>query len=232
MLSKRRPALMKRLLRKGIERQLPKGYDIDTHFTPRYNPWDQRLCLVPNGDLFKAIKQGTASVVTDHIATFTETGIALRSGAHIDADIVVTATGLVLQIFGGMSLEVDGAPIVPSKVLVYKGMMCSGVPNLAFASGYTNASWTLKADLVSRYVCRVLNRMRRSGARIVMPRPADPAMARLPWVDFSSGYFQRSMAELPKQGAAAPWKLNQNYLADIVALRWRGLDDGVLQFVA
>jgi cation diffusion facilitator CzcD-associated flavoprotein CzcO len=230
-LARTRPERIRKVLIGLVQRQLAPDYDVATHFTPRYNPWQQRLCLVPDGDLFNAVRDGRVDVVTDEIASFTETGIALKGGRTLEADLVVSATGLRMKVLDGIAIEVDGRQVRPSEAVSYRGAMFAGVPNFASVFGYTNASWTLKADLVSRYVCRILERMRRTGTRIVMPRPADPAMARLPWIDFTSGYFQRALAELPKQGPAAPWKLNQNYLADIVALRWRTLDDGVLQFV-
>jgi len=230
-LARKRPERVRNFLIRMVKEQLGPGYDVATHFTPRYNPWQQRLCLVPDGDLFRSVRDGRVEVVTDEIAAFTETGVALKGGRTLEADLVVSATGLRMKVLDGVALEVDGRRMQPSEAVSYRGAMFAGVPNFASVFGYTNASWTLKADLVSRYVCRILNRMRRTGVRIVMPRPVDPAMPRLPWVDFTSGYFQRALGGLPKQGPDAPWKLNQNYLADIVALRWRRLDDGVLQFV-
>jgi len=229
-LSRKRPKVMKSLLRKLLVRQLPEGYDVDTHFKPRYDPWDQRLCLVPDGDLFKAISDGSASVVTDHIESFTPTGIRLTSGRELDADIVVTATGLQLLVFGGIELVVDGEDVAMPETAVYKGMMLGGVPNFAFTLGYTNASWTLKADLTCDYVCRVLNHMRDHGCRQATPRYNDPVPANEPLMDFSSGYVVRAMADFPKQGLAAPWRLNQNYLKDLRILRRAPLDDGALEF--
>ena len=228
-LSRRNPQRMRQLLLGGVRHALGPEADIATHFTPRYNPWEQRLCLVPDGDFFRAINAGRASVVTDHIASLTETGIALRSGATLDADIIVSATGLQLAMLGHAALYVDGERVEPSRTVNYKGLMYSGVPNMANTFGYTNASWTLKADLTAQYVCRLLNHMRKTGARICRP-PADPDTALLPWVDFSSGYFERAAGQLPKQGSAKPWKLNQNYLSDLVAMRFGAVDDGVLQF--
>jgi monooxygenase len=226
--SRRYPQRAREFLMKQVKKSLGDAFDA-THFTPSYGPWDQRLCLVPDDDLFTAIRDGSASVVTDHIATFTERGIALRSGAHLDADIVVTATGLVLQIFGGMQLEVDGAAITPSKVLVYKGMMCSDVPNLAFASGYTNASWTLKADLTSEYVCRLINFM--DAKHYTSCRPRRPSnMRELPILDFSSGYVTRALDYLPRQGAERPWRLYQNYALDLVTLRYLAVTDPSMEF--
>jgi monooxygenase len=229
-LSRRRPQLMKALIRKGVERQLPAGYDIDAHFKPRYNPWDQRMCLVPNGDLFAAISDGRASVATDQIERFTPAGIRLASGAELDADLIVTATGLNLLALGGLRLEVDGQELELPRTLGYKGMMLSGVPNFAFALGYTNASWTLKCDLTCAYVCRLLNHMSEHGYRYCVARNDDPSIATEPFIDFSSGYVQRSIDQFPRQGSRAPWRLYQNYALDIVALRFRPLHDGALQF--
>ncbi|MDM0066200.1 NAD(P)/FAD-dependent oxidoreductase [Variovorax sp. J31P207] len=228
-LSRRNPQRMRQLLLGGVRHALGPEADIATHFTPRYNPWEQRLCLVPDGDFFRAINAGRASVVTDHIASLTETGIALRSGATLDADVIVSATGLQLAMLGHAALHVDGERVEPSRTVNYKGLMYSGVPNMANTFGYTNASWTLKADLTAQYVCRLLNHMRKTGARICRP-PADPDTELQPWVDFSSGYFERAADQLPKQGSAKPWKLNQNYLSDLVAMRFGAVDDGVLQF--
>ena len=229
-LCKTNPARVKRLLLDGVRMALGPGYDVNKHFTPRYNPWEQRLCLVPDGDFFKAVRTGRASVVTDTIERFTETGIALTSGAHLDADIVVTATGLALELAGGLQVSVDGVPVDWPNTLNYKGLMYSGVPNFAAVFGYTNASWTLKADLISEYVCRLLNHMAEHGLRQCTPRNGDPGMATEPWVDFSSGYLQREMHRFPKQGSRGPWKLNQNYLRDLFALRYGRLDDGAMTF--
>jgi monooxygenase len=217
-LSRRRPRLMKALLRKGLERQLPVGYDIDAHFKPHYNPWDQRLCLVPDGDLFEAIGEGSASVVTDQVETFTEDGIQLASGEKLQADLVVTATGLNMLALGGIALEVDGDPVELPETMTYKGMMLSGVPNMAFALGYTNASWTLKCDLTCEYVCRLLGHMDAHGYTQCMPT-RDPSVTEAPMIDFSSGYVQRAIDKFPKQGSKAPWRLYQNYALDILTLR-------------
>jgi monooxygenase len=228
--SRRRPGLVKRLLRAALRRQLPAGYDIDTHFTPSYNPWDQRFCAVPNGDLFKAIKKGSASVVTDHIAAFTEHGVQLESGAELEADIVVTATGLELLFLGGIEVSVDGEPIdIPSK-LVYKGMMLEGVPNLAIAVGYTNASWTLKCDLTCEYVCRLLNHMHDTGQRQAMAVNGDPSVERQPLLGLNSGYVQRSAHRFPKQGSRFPWQVHQSYLRDYRALKRSSLRDDAMVF--
>jgi monooxygenase len=228
--SRHRPSVMKAVLRKGLERQLPPGYDIDTHFKPRYDPWDQRLCLIPNGDLFKAIGSGRASVVTDRIDTFTETGLKLESGAELQADLIVTATGLNLLALGGIEIEVDGREVELSETMGYKGMMLSGVPNFAFAIGYTNASWTLKCDLTCEYVCRLLAHMDTGGYQLCMPQNRDPSVAKLPFIDFSSGYVQRSIEKFPKQGSKAPWRLHQNYPLDIVSLKFGSVEDGAMQF--
>ena len=230
VLSKRRPALMKKILRKGVERQLPKGYDIDTHFTPNYNPWDQRLCLVPNGDLFKAIRKGTASVVTDRIATFTEKGLLLESGAELEADIIVTATGLELLFIGGIEVSVDGEELdLPSK-LTYKGMMLEGVPNFALAVGYTNASWTLKCDLTCDYVMRLLNHMRETGMRQCTPVNDDASVVGAPLLGLNSGYVQRSAHNFPKQGSRQPWQVHQSYLKDYRALKMSDITDDAMVF--
>ena len=229
-LSRRRPELMKKLLRRGVVKALPPGYDVDTHFSPRYNPWDQRLCLVPDADLFEAIKDGSAEIVTDRIRTFTEGGIELESGRKLEADIAITATGLNLLFLGGMRLTVDGAEPDISRALTYKGMMLNDVPNFAYTLGYTNASWTLKADLSAEYICRLLGHMDAAGKRIVMPTITDPAVTEEPLLDFNSGYVLRSLAELPKQGSKEPWKLRQNYPVDLRMLRHGPIDDGTLRF--
>jgi monooxygenase len=229
-LCKRRPDRAKALILKGVRYFLGSDYDIEKHFTPRYNPWDQRLCLVPDADLFRAIRAKQVSVVTDQIETFTETGIRLKSGSELKADLVVTATGLALQLLGGMTVEVDGKAINPADTLAYKGMMYSDVPNFAVVSGYTNASWTLKADLVCEYVCRLLNHMQKNGLRQCTPRLDDPDIERLPWVDFSSGYIQRGADKFPKQGARRPWRLHQNYAKDLMSLRYGSLRDKAMVF--
>ncbi len=231
-LCRRRPALARSLLLRGVRAALGPGHDIERHFTPRYNPWEQRLCLVPDADLFHALRSGKAAVVTDTIERFTETGIRLASGAELPADLIVTATGLELQVLGGVALEVDRVPVDLAQTIAYKGMMFSGVPNLASVFGYTNASWTLKADLTCEYVCRLLNHMHRHGLAQCTPRNLDPTITAQPWIDFSSGYVQRSIALFAKQGSRAPWKLHQNYARDLLALRYGKLDDGVLAFAA
>ena len=229
-LCRRRPALAKRILLGGVQRWLGPQADLATHFTPRYKPWEQRLCLVPDGDFFKALRTRRASIVTDTVASFTETGIKLASGTELDADIIVTATGLALELAGGLQVSVDGVAVDWPGALNYKGLMYSGVPNFAAVFGYTNASWTLKADLISEYVCRLLNHMAAHGLRQCTPRNADPTMAAEPWVDFSSGYLQRELHRFPKQGTRGPWKLSQNYLRDLFALRYGRLDDGAMTF--
>ena len=222
-ISRRAPDLAKKLIRKGVQAELGQSFDMK-HFTPNYNPWDQRLCVVPDGDMFKAIKQGTVDIVTDHIDTFTEKGVKLKSGDEIEADLIVTATGLKLKLIGGMQLVVDGKKVDPPQCKVYKGMMLSDVPNLAFAVGYTNASWTLKADLSNSYLCRVIKYMdQRSYSRCV-PRVRGE-MKEAPLMDFTSGYVQRELANLPKQGSKAPWKLYQNYILDLFTLRYRSVTD-------
>jgi cation diffusion facilitator CzcD-associated flavoprotein CzcO len=229
-LAKRRPALAKKFIVDSVQAAIGSKVDVARHFTPRYKPWDQRICLVPDGDLFHSLCTGKASVVTDEIETFTETGIKLRSGAELDADLIVTATGLVLSSFGGMELQVDGRKVEGRETFGYKGMMYSDVPNLASSFGYTNASWTLKCDLTCEYVCRLLKHMQRHGYTQCTPRNHDPTLVDQPWVDFTSGYVQRAIAQLPKQGSRAPWKLYQNYIRDLITLRFGKLDDGVMEF--
>jgi cation diffusion facilitator CzcD-associated flavoprotein CzcO len=227
---RRFPEHAKKLLVGQVRKELGDRVDVATHFTPQYRPWDQRMCLVPNGDLFEAIRRGGASVVTDHIDTFTETGIRLRSGQELEADLVVTATGLRLKLMGGAEFEVDGRRVEAPKTMTYKGMMVSDVPNMAFAIGYTNASWTLKCDLTSEYVCRLLNYMDAHGYATCCPRRNDPSVKELPLIDFSSGYVQRSIAEFPRQGSASPWKLYQNYALDTAMLKYAPLRDKAMEF--
>ncbi len=229
-LARSQPAFIKRTLLKRVRKQLGPDYDIGTHFTPRYNPWEQRLCLVPDHDLYTAITSGTASVITDHIDRFTEAGIKLKSGQKLDADIIVTATGLNLLFLAGMKTSVDGKLIDFSQTYSYRGVMFSGVPNLATVFGYINASWTLKADLAAEFVCRLLNTMKANGTDIAAPECDDPEIIPEPWIDFSSGFFQRGLPNFPKQGGKHPWKLNQSYGQDILMLRHRRLDDGTLKF--
>ena len=229
-MSRRDPGKLKRLLQGGVRMALGPDYDVAKHFTPRYNPWDQRLCLVPDGDFFKSIKSGRASVVTEEIDSFTEKGIRLKSGEELEADLIVTATGLNLQVLGGLQLTVDGKRIDLAKTLTYKGLMHSGVPNLVSSFGYTNASWTLKCDLTCEYVCRLLNHMKKTGMRQCTPRNTDLTLTEQPWIDFTSSYLQRTMHLFPKQGSRPPWKLYQNYPKDIMLLRFGKVADGVMTF--
>ncbi len=231
--SRTRPDQVKQKLLQMVQKELGPDYDVAKHFTPRYDPWDQRLCLVPDSDLFEAIRSGKASVVTDEIERFTETGIALKSGADLEADIIITATGLNLVVLGEMQFTVDGAPVDFSQTWTYKGMMYSDVPNLVCTFGYINASWTLRADLTSEWVCRVLQHMAATGTRRVTPRlrEGDAAMPARPWIDqFTSGYMQRMMHRFPKQGDREPWINPQSYRRDKKMLRESPIDDGVLVF--
>jgi len=224
---RRFPAHAKRLIVSQVAKQVGDIADV-ADFTPKYNPWDQRLCLVPDADLFAALRAGTASIVTDEIATFTETGIALRSGKTLDANLIVTATGLKLKPFGGVTFEIDGAATDLTQAMVYKGMMLSGIPNYAFSIGYTNASWTLKCDLTSRYVCRLLGFMDSHHYTVACPR-RDPRVAEAPIIDFSSGYVQRSLHLFPRQGATVPWRLYQNYVRDRWLIDRQRIDDAALE---
>jgi monooxygenase len=225
LLSRRAPGLVKRLLRKGVEARLPAGYDVDTHFKPRYDPWDERLCLVPDGDFFQAIRAGRSSVVTDQIDRFTEKGVRLASGAELEADVIVTATGLNLQAVGGIKLTVDGKEVNLADTVAYKGFMLTGVPNFALTLGYTNASWTLKADLIGQYLCRLFKLMDARGEQIVVPEPPPAGAPLFPFLDLKSGYVRRSVHLLPRQGPAKPWRAYQNYLRDRVLLRRGPVDD-------
>jgi len=224
-LSRRRPRLMRNVIRRGVVRALPPGFDVDTHFNPRYNPWDQRVCLVPDSDLFKSLAEGSSEIVTDTIKTFDEGGIELESGRRLNADVVITATGLNLLFLGGAKLAIDGEEVDLGHRFTYKGMMLSGVPNLAFTIGYTNASWTLKADLVAEYTCRLLDHMEAGGYDVCAPEVSDRSLDEEPLLDFTSGYVLRSLAELPKQGSKEPWKLRQNYPLDLRSLRHGPVDD-------
>jgi monooxygenase len=219
-LSRRRPELLKKMVRKELARRLPPDFDIDTHFTPPYDPWDQRFCLAPDGDLFTALRAGKASVVTGVIETFTPAGVRLTTGEEVPADVVVTATGLQMLALGGVALVVDGEPVRLSETVGYKGMMISGVPNLAIAVGYTNASWTLKCELVCHYVCRLLNHMREAGNDVVVPRWTEPELPTKPFLDLQSGYVLRSVQDFPKQASRAPWRVHQNYVRDLLLLRY------------
>lgn len=229
-ISRRRPELVKRTLRRRLQRQLPEGYDVGTHFTPRYDPWDQRLCIAADGDLFRVIRQGRASVVTDTIDHLTERGIRLSSGRELEADVIVTATGLELLFLGGMELRVDGEVVDPSDRLTYKGMMLSGVPNLSMAVGYTNASWTLKAELTCSYACRLIDHLHRTGLTTATPVPPNEDPDEEPLLGLTSGYIQRSAHLFPKQGGRYPWRVYQSYLRDYRATRLSRVDDGAMVF--
>ena len=213
----------------GERQAAARGYDVDTHFKPTYDPWDQRLCLVPDGDLFRVIKDGSAEVVTDTISTFTPGGLRLASGRELEADVVVTATGLQLKAFGGMTFDVDGRRVELPETMAYKALMLSGIPNFAYTIGYTNASWTLKADLVGEYVCRLLSHLDAHGLRSAVPVP-DASIGEQPFMDFAAGYVLRVIDTLPKQGDVEPWKLKQNYFHDMRTIRRGAIDDGALAF--
>jgi monooxygenase len=231
--SRTRPEKLRKMLLDMVRKELGSDYDVEKHFTPRYNPWDQRLCLVPNADLFKSIKSGKTEMVTDHIERFTAKGILLKSGDELDADMIVTATGLTLQVLGGARFSKNGEPIEFADTWAYKGLMFSGVPNMVFTFGYINASWTLRADLIAEFFCRLINEMDRTGSKSCRPtlRDSDKSMTPRPFIDdFSAGYMQRMMHRFPKQGDRAPWLNPQNYAGDRKLLRRDSLDDGVLQF--
>lgn len=229
-LARKYPQGFKKRLISMVREELGPDYDVQTHFSPNYNPWDQRLCAVPDADLFEVIRQKKVSVVTDHIDRFIAVGIKLKSGTELNADIIVPATGLKLQSLGGMQLIVDGKEINIGDTINYKGMTLSNVPNFAWTVGYTNASWTLKADLTANYVCRLLNHMEKHHYKVCVPRQDDPNFEIEPMFDFTSGYIQRSLDIMPKQGASQPWKNHQNYISDMVHLKFERLDDGVMQF--
>jgi cation diffusion facilitator CzcD-associated flavoprotein CzcO len=228
-LSRRYPDKMRALFRRGVLKQVPAGYAVDTHFKPKYDPWDQRLCVVPGGDLFRAIRHGDASIVTDTIETFTETGIRLTSGQELEADIIVTATGLNLLAFGGTDLVVDGEAVDLPDTMAYKSLMLSDVPNFAYALGYTNLSWTLKADLTAEYVCRLLDHMERAGVAAAVPT-RDAGVQEEPFLDFQAGYVLRALDQFPKQGAAAPWRVHMDYARDLLMLRRGSVTDGMRFF--
>jgi len=229
-LSRKYPERVKDRLINLVQEELGNDYDVEKHFTPRYNPWDQRMCLVPDSDLFNSIKCGKASVVTDHIEHFTDRGILVKSGEHLEADIIVTATGIELNALNDIEVSVNNEKVEPHKRLSYKGMMLSGVPNLAFSFGYVNASWTLRADLTCEYVCRLLNRMDKLGVNTCIPQEDPTAIVDDEYIDFSSGYVQRALDRLPKQGKKAPWRNYQNYLKDIFLVRIFSIKDSTLKF--
>lgn len=229
-LSRRYPEMVKKSLLDNVRKQLGESATVEQNFTPRYNPWDQRLCAVPDGDLFKALRSGRAEVVTDHIERFTENGIQLASGKELNADIIVTATGLKLNFMGDIEVVVDGRKLQSHEMFVYKGLMFNGVPNLAHAAGYTNASWTLKVDLTAQYICRLLNHMSRIGAQTATPVLRDRSITPQNYLGLRSGYIQRASAILPKQGSKRPWRLHNNYVLDILEFRYGKIEDGVLQF--
>jgi len=231
--SRTHPQAMRKRILGWLRKELGPDFDMETHFNPTYNPWDQRLCLVPDSDLFQSLKAGTSSIVTDQIESFTESGIALKSGQELEADIIVTATGLNMVVMGEAAFDVDGAPVDFSKTWTYKGLMYSGVPNLISTFGYINASWTLRADLTSQYLCRLLNHMDATGSQAVTPelRPEDSDMTARPWIDsFSAGYMQRHMHLFPKQGDRDPWINTQDYKRDKTLLGKDSFDDGALVF--
>lgn len=230
-LCKRFPQKTKKQLINFIKAYLGPNFDVDTHFTPNYNPWDQRVCLVPNHDLFKSMKEGKASIVTDQIERFTQKGIVLRSGEELEADIIITATGLKLQVLGGIKMDLDGHQVDFSKEVIYKGLMLSNVPNFAFSTGYTNASWTLKCDLTSAYVCRLLNRMVHKNYQQCTPRLGSSSFTKESWNDLTSGYILRSLDEFPKQGQQKPWKMSKNYLRDLIELALFPLENKALEFL-
>jgi cation diffusion facilitator CzcD-associated flavoprotein CzcO len=228
-LSINKPKAVRRLLLAAARKQLGPDFDMK-HFQPLYNPWEERMCAVPKGDLFKVLREGKASVITDHIDTVTKTGVTLKSGKHLDADIIITATGLDLQMFGGATLSVDGKPIPVNEKMMYKGLMLEGVPNMALVFGYTNSSWTLKADIASEFVCRLLNHMRDIRADKVVPIDRENCGTDLDFLNLRSGYIKRANGSLPRQGNKAPWQNLNDYLRDLPALRYGNLNDGHLQF--
>lgn len=229
-MSKRRPEMIKKLLVKGVKYQLGKNYDVEKHFVPSYKPWDQRVCLVPNGDFFRAIRKGSVTMVTEQIDRLDATGIQLKSGERLEADIVITATGLVMELLSGVRLSVDGVEKSPSDGFSYKGMMLSSMPNFALTSGYTNASWTLKAELVAKYVCRLIQHMDAKGYDYCMPVMPQEGLVEDSVLPLSSGYVQRAQGGLPKQAGVAPWKLYQNYILDRIALATGSVVDSNIEF--
>lgn len=229
-LCKKYPKGVKNAIIREVKKKLGNDFDVKTHFTPKYNPWDQRMCLVPDGDLFEQINQGKASVVTDHIKNFTENGLLLKSGKELKADVIITATGLNLEMLSTVEFFIDNKSVDISKTVTYKGMMYSGIPNLASTFGYTNASWTLGADLTSEYVCRVINHMKRNNYDVVCPKPNIGIEADPDYLNLTSGYIKRSLNIFPKQGKKAPWRNNQNYLIDIFQMKYGRIDDGEISF--
>ncbi len=229
-LCQRAPGVMKKVIMRGVRKELGEGYDVDTHFNPPYGPWDQRLCLVPDSDLFEVLREGKAKVVTGSIDRFVPEGIRLQDGTTLPADLIITATGLSIKILGGIEATIDGKPLKAHETMSYKAMMFSDVPNMAMCFGYTNASWTLKADLTSVYVCRLLNHMDAHGLRVCVPRQNDDSVHEAPFFDLQAGYVQRASALLPKAGSKAPWKLKQNYFFDLLTLKLGKVDDGVMEF--
>jgi monooxygenase len=229
-LSRRRPDRVRQEILRLVREHLGPDYDIEKHFTPRYNPWDQRLCVALNGDFFAAIRSGKASVVTDEIETFSERGIRLKSGGELQADIIITATGLKLKCLGGVRVTLDGTPIEVARRLSYKGVMYRGVPNLSFTLGYSNASWTLKCNLVAEYVCRLLNHMSAHGYDCATPVGTEPTMVADPPINLNSGYIRRGIDLLPKQGSTRPWRFHQNYLLDLLDLKLSAVNDGTMEF--
>jgi len=229
-LARKRPAKVKEKLIDELRKMLPEGYDVGTHFTPSYNPWDQRLCLVPDADMFESIKAGRASIVTGKIDRFCPEGIRLENGELLEADIIVTATGLKVQLLSDVAFTVDDEPRNISEALLYRGMMFSEVPNLSYSFGYTNASWTLKADLTGGYLTRLLNHLDKTGTQIALPA-REPGIEEVPFLDFTSGYVQRARDILPKQGSKKPWKLYQNYALDMLSLKFASVEDGVIRFL-
>jgi cation diffusion facilitator CzcD-associated flavoprotein CzcO len=230
-LARTKPEMLKRIIIKGIKQQLDPDFDVKRHFTPRYNPWDQRICLVPDGDLFAAIRSGRVEIVTDTIEEIVESGIRLRSGTILPADIIVSATGLIVQLMGGAEILVDGVPAKLNEKLVYKGAMFSGIPNLALAFGYTNNSWTLRCDLTARFVCRLLTYMDRKGWSVCVPNLPDPSVNPEPLLDFSSGYVRRADGVLPRQGQKPPWRVPQNYVKDLASFTFGSVNDGTMNFL-
>jgi len=229
-LCRRAPKVARRMLREGAAKNLPSGYAVDKHFNPRYQPWDQRMCIVPDADLFRSISEGRASVVTEEIETITEGSIRLQSGEELEADIIVSATGLQMLALGGVEISVDATRVEPGRTFIYKGTMLSNVPNFAFCVGYTNASWTLRADLASVFVCRLLNHMERHGYNTCRPECDTASLEARPLLDLTSGYVMRAAARLPKQAPEKPWLIQQNYVLDMMTMKLGGIEDGILKF--